>query len=243
MFDYTKKMSVTVEIEVSSVPSNDSETPKNEMPKSVQEIESEFSESYTKYHGKIESMISKRLKESRIPGIDSIDICQEVFLGYWKQLQKGKVITTPLAYLKTIACRCIADAYEKRFHYHQLNPDKPRTGMKYDDSDIQGVEEFSIDSEMNIELTNSLASEENIETSLENKEFREICLEVIASLPKKSWQQVVYLNKLEGLSFPEISETLGLGLEEVKGYGKRGSKMFIHEMKKRYGIVDDSVDE
>lgn len=239
LFEDTKKMPSTVEIELFSVPSNELENPKTETPKSLQEIESEFSGIYTKYNSKIERIISKRLKESKIPDVDSMDICQDVFLGYWKQLQNGKVINTPLAYLKTIASRCIADAYEKRFHFHQLNPDTPRTGMQYDDSEIHSIEEFSIDSELNIEITNSLASEENIETSFENKEFQEICLEVIASLPKKSWQQVVYLNKMEGLSFPEISEKLGLGLEEVKGYGKRGSKVFICEMKRRYNITDE----
>jgi RNA polymerase sigma factor (sigma-70 family) len=112
---------------------------------------------------------------------------------------------------------------------------------------LRQVEETPFETSSNDEYSDRRVSRENLEAALQQyhsesdlesqivrNEFREICYQAIEALPHEHWKSVVRLHKLEGWTYSEIAEALGWDLEKVKGYGKRGTKVFISEIRKRY---------
>jgi len=218
----------------------------------VEKIEELFAEFYRRHIVSVMSFICRKLGQSVIPDQNAEDIAQEAFQGLWKQIKAGRQIANPSAYLRQIVGNCISDAYEKRFHYRQLNPNlsrrEIRQKLKERDSSLRHVEEtpFEISStddgsatrradRENIEAAfQQYQSESDTESDIVHNEFREICYQAIEALPHEHWKNVVRLHKLEGWTYSEIADELGWEVEKVKGYGKRGTKVFISEIRKRY---------
>lgn len=66
----------------------------------------------------------------------------------------------------------------------------------------------------------------------ENKEYYQILLEGISLLPPKR-QQVFRMSRLEGLSYPEIAEQLGMNKDTVKQYVAMAIAFLKAHMKER----------
>jgi DNA-directed RNA polymerase specialized sigma24 family protein len=92
----------------------------------TEKIELLFAEFYKRHIVSVMALIHQKFGRSVIPDQNVEDIAQEAFQGLWKQIKAGRRITNPRAYLRQIVGNCISDAYEKRFHYRQLNPNLSR---------------------------------------------------------------------------------------------------------------------
>jgi RNA polymerase sigma factor (sigma-70 family) len=218
----------------------------------AENIELLFAEFYKRHIVSVMALIRQKLGQSVIPDQNAEDIAQEAFQGLWKQIKAGRQITNPIAYLKQIVGNCISDAYEKRFHYRQLNPNLSRREiqekLREKDRSLRHIEETPFDANSaddedfdrrtgreNIEAAlQQYQSESDIESQIVRNEFLEICHQAIEALPHEHWKRVVRLHKLEGWTYSEIARAFGWDLEKVKGYGKRGTKVFISEIRKRY---------
>ncbi|HIE28548.1 TPA: RNA polymerase sigma factor [Candidatus Poribacteria bacterium] len=215
----------------------------------TEKIEALFAEFYQRHIVSVMALICQRLGQSVIPDQNAEDIAQEAFQGLWKQIKAGRRIVNPSAYLRQIVANCISDAYEKRFHYRQLNPNLSRREiqqkLREKDSSLRHIEETPFETGGADEYFGRRTTGENIEAAFQqyqddiesqivHSEFREICYQAIEALPHEHWKSVVRLHKLEGWTYSEIAEALGWDLEKVKGYGKRGTKVFISEIRKRY---------
>jgi RNA polymerase sigma factor (sigma-70 family) len=217
----------------------------------TEKIESLFAEFYQRHIVSVMALICQRLGQSIIPDQNAEDIAQEAFQGLWKQIKAGRQIANPRAYLRQIVANCISDAYEKRFHYRQLNPNLSRREIQQKlrdkDRSLRHIEETPFDTNSTDEDSGQRTTGENIEAAVQQyqaesdlesqivyREFREICCQAIEALPHEHWKSVVRLHKLEGWTYAEIADALGWDLEKVKGYGKRGTKVFISEIRKRY---------
>jgi len=220
----------------------------------TEKIESLFAEFYKRHIVSVMGLIHQKLGQSVIPDQNAEDIAQEAFQGLWKQIKAGRQIANPRAYLRQIVGNCISDAYEKRFHYRQLNPNLSRREIHHKlrekDRALRHIEETPFDTSStddegsdrradgeNIEAAfQQYQSESDIESQIVRNEFREICYQAIEALPHEHWKSVVRLHKLEGWTYSEIANALGWDLEKVKGYGKRGTKVFTSEIRKRYSL-------
>ena len=220
----------------------------------TENIESLFAEFYKRHIVSVMALIRQRLGQSVIPDRNAEDIAQEAFQGLWKQIKAGRQIANPRAYLRQIVGNCISDAYETRFHYRQLNPNLSRREiqqkLKKKDRSLRHIEETPFDTSSaddedsdhrvggeNIEAAfQQYQSESDIESQIVRNEFMEICYQAIEALPHEHWRNVVRLHKLEGWTYPEIADAFGWNVEKVKGYGKRGTKVFISEIRKRYKL-------
>ena len=218
----------------------------------TEKIELLFAEFYKRHIVSVMALIHQKLGQSVIPDQNAEDIAQEAFQGLWKQIKAGRQIANPRAYLRQIVGNCISDAYERRFHYRQLNPNLSRREIHHKlrekDRGLRHIEETPFDTSSaddegsdrradgeNIEAAfQQYQSESDIESQIVRNEFREICYQAVEALPHEHWKSVVRLHKLEGWTYPEIADALGWDLEKVKGYGKRGTKVFISEICKRY---------
>lgn len=189
-----------------------------------------FTQMYNQFKGMVISVVREKLGETSIPDTSGEDVSQEVFLQLWRSLQNGVSIEYPRSFIKGITYHCISDAYEKRFKCKQRH-----TSLKTEEYSIeQYLERASSDTEMEIDciLDEGLESNDNVEETALKNEFKDVCVRIIQSLPHEHWKQVVYLNRIEGYSYPEISNVLNIPLEKVKGYGKRGFKILETELKK-----------
>ena len=226
-------------------------------PGATEQIQLLFAEFYNRHIIAVMGLIRERLGKSKIPDCNAEDIAQEAFQGLWRQIIAGRQIANPSAYLRQIVCNCISDAYERRYHHHQLNPHLSRREIQQrlqtEDDSLRQIHEVpfethinTYDGESNLLVAHErpeaslekYQSKSDIETNVVRNEFREICLQVINTLPHEHWKTVTRLHKLEGWTYSEIAAEMNLSVEQVKGYGKRAAKVFMEEMRKRFQVKE-----
>lgn len=138
----------------------------------------------------------------------ALDITQDAFTKYWDTLSKGQDIKNDKALIFTITRNLIIDYYRKK---------KSVSLEALIETDNGEVEEFVLEKD---------DKKNEIEIETEGR----FLINKIQALPK-SYQQIIYLRYVEGMSPEEISKILGISVSATSVRIHRG----IEELKKITG--------
>lgn len=146
---------------------------------------------------KLHEPILRAYLRKRFPSLpDHDDIVQEVYIRILRAESKGNLTSCARAFLFTIARNIAIDLLRRR----QRNPAEA----------IPDSEALPL-----------LEEAPGVVESLERRQRREMLLEAMATLPARC-REVVALRHLEGLSYKEIAERLGISTETVKAHLAKG---------------------
>ena len=136
---------------------------------------------------------------------DSLDVCQDVFIKAFRKLDKFRGDSSFYTWLYRIAINMAIDYRRKR---------KITVEVEFNDA-------LKPDEEIEKQLLKTQA--ENPSETLDRKEINKLVMEAIQTLPDEQ-KTVLILREIEGLSYDEIAETVGISIGTVMSrlhYGRK----------------------